>query len=126
MRPHPFRPCPRPPSPAQEFERQERERAEEAEVRAQAAELRRLKAAGLLGEPRCAAPPRPVAYTAQEDGEQVFRPFPAAFRPVLPAGPPMAVARTAARAAAAQQQRGEAERPHTPLHTVLLPAPAVA
>lgn len=43
----------------QEFERQERDRAAEAEVRAQAAELRRLKADGMLGMLRSTASPRP-------------------------------------------------------------------
>ena len=77
----------------------ERDRAAEAEVRAQAAELRQLKAAGLLGAVRSTATPRPLAYTAPpgEDGEPVYQPFPAAFKPVKAAEPPAAVALAAAR-----------------------------
>lgn len=77
----------------------ERDRAAEAEVRAQAAELRQLKAAGLLGVARSTATPRPLAYAAppDEDGEPVYKPFPAAFKPVKPADPPAAVALAAAR-----------------------------
>lgn len=77
----------------------ERDRAAEAEVRAQAAELRQLKAAGLLGAVRSTAAPRPLAYTAPpgEDGEPIYKPFPAAFKPVKAADPPPAVALAAAR-----------------------------
>ncbi|PRW58036.1 coiled-coil domain-containing 146-like [Chlorella sorokiniana] len=83
----------------QEFERMERDRVAEAEVRAQAAELRQLKAAGLLGAARSTVTPRPLAYTAPpgEDGELVYKPFPAAFKPVKAAEPPVAVALAAAR-----------------------------
>lgn len=77
----------------------ERDRAAEAEVRAQAAELRQLKAAGLLGVARSTATPRPLAYTVPpgEDGEPIYKPFPAAFKPVKAAYPPAAVALAAAR-----------------------------
>ena len=77
-------------------------------MRAQAAELRQLKDAGLLGAPRSAAAPRPVGYaTRDEDGETEFRPFPAAFKPLLgqPGLPPPLAA------AAAKAQRGS--RPAT-------------
>ena len=70
-----------------EFERMEQERAGQAEVRAQAAELRRLKEQGLLGEgPPSAASPRPQAYISEELGVPV--PFPAAFQPFKPTAPP--------------------------------------
>lgn len=76
-------------------------------MRAQAAELRRLKAAGLLGACRSTATPRPMAYVARdEEGEEEFRPFHTAFRPVRgQAELPPAVAAAAARAAAAKGQR---------------------
>lgn len=96
------------PSPVllQEFERQERDRQAEAEVRAQAAELRQLKADGLLGVVRSAASPRPQAYIPEEEG--VPKPFPAAFRPFKPFDPPAAVALAAQKAASVQQQQQEA------------------
>lgn len=102
----------------------------EAEVRAQAAELRQLRAAGLLGVLRSTATPRPVAYTAQdEEGEQVFRPFPAAFKPLKPhPEPPAAVAVAVQRAAAAAQQRGaqaSASARNSPVPP-MLPGTAVA
>lgn len=76
-------------------------------MRAQAAELRQLRAAGLLGSAgaapvRTTASPRPVAYAVldEEGGEPSFRPFPAAFKPVKPQSePPAAVAVAAQRAA---------------------------
>ena len=94
--------------PMQEFERMERDRAEEAEVRAQAAELRQLKAAGLLGAVRSCASPRPQAYIPEELG--VPKPFPAAFRPFKPTEPPAAVAATQHKAAAAAAQRAVARQ----------------
>ena len=93
----------------------ERDMAAEAEVRAQAAELRQLRADGQLGaaaQPhRTTASPRPQAYTPPDE-LGLPKPFPAAFRPVKPAEPPAAVAlaaqahsmRTAASAAAQQRQ----------------------
>ncbi|KAL4436789.1 hypothetical protein ABPG75_003928 [Micractinium tetrahymenae] len=110
-----------------EFDRQERDRAAEAEVRAQAAELRRLKADGLLGTLRSTASPRPQAYIPEDLG--VPKPFPAAFKPFKPSDPPAAVTAALQRtapppavedavaAAAVQQQQhfGVQASPVTPL-----------
>ncbi|KAL4432605.1 hypothetical protein ABPG77_000542 [Micractinium sp. CCAP 211/92] len=90
-----------------EFERQERDRAAEAEVRAQAAELRRLKADGLLGTLRSAASPRPQAYIPEDLG--VPKPFPATFRPFKPSGPPAAIAVAVQRAAAGAAAAAEVQ-----------------
>jgi hypothetical protein len=68
-------------------------------VRAQAAELRQLRAAGLLGGARSAASPRPQAYIPEDSG--VPKPFPAAFKPFKPGEPPAAVALQQQRAATA-------------------------
>lgn len=75
----------RPPTPSAdaEFEGAEREAVARAEVRAQAAELRRLKEMGLLGGG--GPSPRPQAYISEAAGGLPV-PFPAAFRPLKPGG----------------------------------------
>lgn len=100
-------------------------------MRAQAAELRQLKAAGLLGASsaaaaagvRSTASPRPVAYTvpdAEAGGELSFRPFPAAFKPVKAhPEPPAAVAVAAARAAQRRAAGGPGSARGNPVPPVL-------
>eukprot|EP00887_Chlorella_sp_A99_P007989 scaffold12.g7989.t1 len=68
-----------------EYERQQRDRAAQAEVRAQAAELRALCDAGLLGGGAPGPSPRPLAYVSEAAGVPV--PFPAAFPPFKPSPP---------------------------------------
>ena len=68
----------------------ERDRAQQAEIRAQAAELRRLREAGLLDNlsTQSTASPRPHAYLP-DDLDALPRPFLAPFAPFKPSSTPL-------------------------------------
>lgn len=92
----------------------ERDRAQQAEVRAQAAELRRLHEAGLLGggqPPASTAAPRPHAYLPADAGDGGLpRPFLAPFAPFKPSSP----LHLPAAMAAARRARGGCGSPTPP------------
>lgn len=85
MRSTALEPLIQPRQPLQEYARLERTAARQAEVRQQAAEVRQLKEAGLLGQVQSRASPRWHAYLPDTE-EGLPRPFLAPFAPFKPTG----------------------------------------